>query len=356
MISVIGAGPAGSYSAYQLAKKGHEVHIFEEHAVVGDPVQCTGILTGDFEGLIDVKKEFLMNKVDKVKVQSPNNEVSFNLQRPNFVLSRNGFDRHVSEMAVKAGAKLHLNSRFIDCAQGKKIKLKFKDKAIETDYLIGADGPHSMVAKSAGIYGDRKFTLAFQANVKGNYDKRLVDFFIGEGWFGWVVPENEEVARIGVSSYTKTRDYFDSLLKKTGGKVISMLSGPIPFYNPRLRTQKDNIYLVGDAATQVKTSTHGGIIPGMIAARELSVAITENKNYEKLWKKKIGKDLLIHLAIRKMMDNFKAKDCDKLINLMKQEKLKKIIEEFDREFPSKYAMKMLLKEPRLLSFALKSFI
>src|SRR3989344_8003864 len=355
MISVIGAGPAGSFTAYNLAKKGMDVEIFEEHSVVGDPVQCTGILTGDFEGLIQVKKEFLMNKIDKVKVYSPNETVDFKLNKPNFVLSRNGFDRYVAEMAVDAGAKLHLNSRFLGCMEGKKIKIKLKDRIVETDYLVGADGPHSKVANSTGIYGNRKFTLAFQANVKGDYDRKQVDFFIDEGWFGWVVPENEEVARIGVTSYVKTRDHFDNLMKRTGGKKLSMLSGPIPVYNPRLKTQKNNVYLVGDAATQVKTSTHGGIIPGMIAARELSVAITENKSYEKLWKGKIGKDLWIHLMIRKLMDKFKARDCDKLVKLMKQEKLKNIIEEFDREFPSKYAAKMMLKEPRLLSFALKYF-
>ena len=123
----------------------------------------------------------------------------------------------------------------------------------------------------------------------------------------------------------------------------------------KLVSQDDTVYLVGDAAAQVKTSTHGGIIPGMIAARELSIAITEDKDYEKLWKKKIGKDLMIHLAIRKVMDNFKGKDCDKLVRLMKQEKVKTLVEEFDREFPSKYALKMVLREPRFLKFAIKYF-
>ncbi len=39
MISVIGAGPAGSYTAYLLAKAGEKVRIFEEHKEIGKPVR-----------------------------------------------------------------------------------------------------------------------------------------------------------------------------------------------------------------------------------------------------------------------------------------------------------------------------
>ena len=31
MISIIGAGPVGNYTAYLLAKKGKNVNVFEEH-------------------------------------------------------------------------------------------------------------------------------------------------------------------------------------------------------------------------------------------------------------------------------------------------------------------------------------
>ena len=37
------------YAAYLLAKTGHTVSIYEKKATVGLPVQCTGILTADFE-------------------------------------------------------------------------------------------------------------------------------------------------------------------------------------------------------------------------------------------------------------------------------------------------------------------
>ena len=36
MISIIGAGPAGSYTAYLLAKKGKEVIVYEDGNKIGD--------------------------------------------------------------------------------------------------------------------------------------------------------------------------------------------------------------------------------------------------------------------------------------------------------------------------------
>jgi len=62
MISIIGAGPSGSYLAFLLAKSGKKVQIFEEHSSVGRPVQCTGIVTSSISRFIRLKKEFVINR------------------------------------------------------------------------------------------------------------------------------------------------------------------------------------------------------------------------------------------------------------------------------------------------------
>ena len=43
-VLVIGAGPAGSTAAECLAAEGIEVAVLEEHAVIGEPVDCTGVV------------------------------------------------------------------------------------------------------------------------------------------------------------------------------------------------------------------------------------------------------------------------------------------------------------------------
>ena len=42
---VIGAGPSGSRTAWNLAKAGYSTTLVEEHEIVGDPCQCAGLIT-----------------------------------------------------------------------------------------------------------------------------------------------------------------------------------------------------------------------------------------------------------------------------------------------------------------------
>ena len=147
-------------------------------------------------------------------------------------------------------------------------------------------------------------------------------------------------------------------MKKTGGTVLEWQSGTIPLYNPRLETGTSvhghHTYLVGDAATMVKATTYGGIIPGMLAADQLASTILDGGDhleYEARWKKAIGKELWLHLMIRRFMDRFTLTDYHALLSYVKQEKILSLISAYDREYPSKLLLKMLFKEPRFLCFA-----
>ena len=100
-----------------------------------------------------------------------------------------------------------------------------------------------------------------------------------------------------------------------------MQGGLIPIYSPKLKVQKGNIYLVGDAAAHVKATTGGGLVHGLIAAECLAESIIKKKgSYEQSWRKKIGKDLWIHLMIRNILNRFADKDYNYLIKLAGKKK------------------------------------
>lgn len=354
MISIIGAGPAGCYAAYHLAKAGKDVQVFEEHREIGDPVQCTGLVTSSINEILNLKRGIILNEIDKVKIFSKNDSLELKLKNKNLVLDRKKLDNYLADLAVSKGAKIFLNYRFID-NRDSLIKLRFnskKETVLKTDYLIGADGPLSQVAKSNSLFGKREFLTGIQAVAKLK-NENSIEFYPSIGTFAWVVPENEEICRIGIASYKNPKDKFENFLKSKGIKnkdIIEKQGGLIPIYSPRQKTQKGNVYLVGDAAAQVKATTGGGIIQGLEAAEALADSIISKKDYEKQWKARLNKDLLVHLKIRNIMDKFKDNDWNLLLKLFKKESIKKVIEDFDRDYPTKFLLKLALKEPRLLYF------
>lgn len=396
-IAIIGAGPAGNYAAELLAKSGFDVHVFEEHSKIGEPWQCTGIVTDSINKIINLNtinnntdnkigqtnSSAVINKTKTIRIYSPeNNFIDFKLSKENIILNRAKFDQLLAKRAKEAGAKYHLNNKFIDfkisadkivaeieCKENKhpnkKSKTKNKAKEFFCDYLIGADGPFSAVAKTAGMFGNRKFYYGMQARINLK-NENIVETFPNVGAFSWIVPENKNIARIGVIADKNLKQNFSELLDKIKKikelkkiKIIDYQAGPVPIYQKtkieQTEKNKTKVFLIGDAALQVKATTFGGIIHGLMAAELLCEAINKNKSYQKLCNKKINRDLWLSLKIRKTLNKMTDQDYNKLIELVKTEKAKKILEQHDRDFPSKFIIKMIKAQPKLLLFINKLF-
>ena len=362
MITIVGAGPAGSYLAYLLAKQGRKVTIVEEHDSIGKPVQCTGIVTNSIEKFFRLKNEVIAKRLNKVIVVSKNNRISVDVDE--IVMWRDRFDQFVAGMAEDAGAEILLGHKFMDFGGKNLIRVKDKKngriKEIKTEVIVGADGPYSSVAKSAGMESKSKNYIGMQAKVKVDMDTSSFETYFGSGFpnfFGWCVPESEGTARLGIGCFENAQQYFYKFLKARTGKEETLCweSGLIPLYNPKKRLQKDNVYLIGDAAAQVKATTGGGIIPSLKAAQTLCDCILNKKKYDKEFRKQSGKELLLHLRIRKLLNMFSDDDYDRLLELMSKKKVKKILKKYDRDTPIPLVINLLLKEPRFLLFSKNLF-
>ena len=169
MIYVVGAGPAGSYFAGLMAEKGYAVTVFEDHDIIGDPCQCTGIVTSSIQELLPLDPSVVMNHISKVKVVAPSgNSLQFSIR--DIILDRPGFDRYVARVAREKGAAIFTGHRFTgiegDCIIIEESKRRKRFRFTNEDILVGADGPNSSVAKAAGIFGERKFYFSSQAAAK----------------------------------------------------------------------------------------------------------------------------------------------------------------------------------------------
>jgi geranylgeranyl reductase family protein len=360
MINIIGAGPAGCYAAYLLAKAGRKVQVFEEHKEIGKPVQCTGIVTSEFEDVMEPKKEFTLNKTNKVRINSISGKcLELKHRKDNFILDRAKFDSYLAKKAEKAGARFFLGAKFL---KGNKdffvIKHKDKEKKIEKGTLIGADGPLSNVAKSYGFYTKMKMTFGFQYRVCLDNDN-FIEFYPGIGIYLWIVPEGNGICRIGIVDYLgkNIRKKLDFFMKKKGinkRNIIDYQGGLIPSYHSRIKIEKRGVFLIGDAASQVKATTGGGIVPGLIAAKGLADAIVNKGDYKSNIRK-LRKELFIHLIVRHALDNFKKKDWNYLFKLFENKKNNEILSTIERERISRLVIPLLRNDPRFLYFVKRVF-
>ena len=169
----------------------------------------------------------------------------------------------------------------------------YRKKVIEEEDLVRANKPavaakddltsleQRLEKKLDSIKGvekkiDRLLSLVYD-------NENIVEFYPGVGDFAWVVPESKQIARIGLIARQKAgmlfKDFItDRIGKNYKTKIIELQGGLSPVYNPKVQTQKDNVYLVGDAASMVKATTAGGIVQGLIGAEALVNSI-ENLAY-----------------------------------------------------------------------------
>jgi len=314
---IIGAGPAGCKTAEIISGKGYDILVVEEHATIGKPVQCTGLVS---KKIGKIPKKIILNKIKNAKFCSGKSCFEIKAKEDAYVIDRAGFDRFNAAKARSAGVEFRLKTRFsslkndIVFAGGRKYKTKI---------LVGADGPNSSVAKVSGIKLSENIVAGMQARVNGNFKPDTVELHFGSeaahGMFGWVVPENDEVARVGLMANKNPLKYFQKFVKNFGKYKISDTFGDIVRYGLIEKSCSDRTILVGDAACQIKPFSAGGLVYGQIGARyagEACVkALEQNdfsekfflENYDKEWKNELGGPIRKGMMFKKIFSIFADK-------------------------------------------------
>ncbi|MFH1276609.1 MAG: NAD(P)/FAD-dependent oxidoreductase [Candidatus Woesearchaeota archaeon] len=359
-IVIIGAGPVGCYAGHLLAKK-HQVEIYENHPNIGLPIQCTGILTSDFDKFNLSLNDCLVNTITQIEAISPNQQI-VKVKQKDYIVCRKKFDNYLGSLAIKSGAKIFLNHVFIR-KEGNNLIIRDllddKEKEIEADIIIAADGPLSLTAKAFGLFNEtRSNYYGIQAIVEGNFENNVTKTYFGNdicpGFFVWVVPESSQRARIGLYTEKNSKQYFDQFMKdhfSEGFKVVETQAGIIPIFNPQQKLKKANCYVIGDASSYVKATTGGGIIPGMKQAQILADCLDNDKDFEQEVKNNgLRKKMLLHLYVSKMMKKFSDNDWDKLFRYFNQDKVKKVLSKYTRDNPLPLLWNVLIREPRFLYF------
>src|SRR4051794_3367980 len=107
-VLIVGAGPGGLFLAARLAEQGIRTTVCEEHARVGDPVHCTGVLAIDSFNRFDLPSDATLNHLQDVRFVSPGGTaVDYRTPAPlATVIDRPAFDRALAARAESAGAQV----------------------------------------------------------------------------------------------------------------------------------------------------------------------------------------------------------------------------------------------------------
>lgn len=387
---VIGAGPSGARTAWNLSKLGYDVSLVEEDEIVGEPCQCAGLITPRTFDYLGYRRP-VMEEMNGARLWGPKDSfLNFQASETKaLVIDRPDLDRSIVDKATEYGTNLMTGHRYLGHTKSDKsitatIQSREGKKEIQTKLLIGSDGPASRVARDAGLSSKREVLAAFGADVKG-YEgiNNHVDLFVGSElaprFFGWGIPTGPDTGRIGLATVLPNRpkNFFRNYFYKGApskllgnAKIINRVSGLIPF-GTRNPSYSDNVLLTGDAAGMAKPTSGGGIYSGLIsadAASEISNNALENEKldsnslspYQKLLTNRIGGELSKGSHLRRAFLSLNDDQLAEIIEILGEPKVKDAIEKTgDLDYASLAAFSVLKAQPKLIKFApllLKPFI
>jgi digeranylgeranylglycerophospholipid reductase len=302
---IVGAGPVGCYLGQLLKHHGFDPLLLEEHAEVGKPVQCAGIVgRGIFEEMrLPVSHKSILNTIDGAKVSFNGTSFILNRSKVANIVDREIFDKELSQkLNIEYNATLHGVHPIKD-----GYLLKTSNGEYYADLVIGADGPNSRVRKSLEFSSDMKLCRGYQYRLKMTPEQQNlveVHYLKPFSLFAWLIPEGNGVARVGMVSNNPFQE-LNRFMEKSGiqGEIVEKIAGTIPIGSCQL--VKGGAALVGDAACQVKPITSGGIYYGMKSAELLADAIKEGdlSLYEKKWSEEFEQEIKVCLLVRYIMEN-----------------------------------------------------
>ncbi|MBA3045723.1 MAG: NAD(P)/FAD-dependent oxidoreductase [Candidatus Thermoplasmatota archaeon] len=375
-VAVVGGGPAGCRTAELIARSGHSVGIIEEHANIGEPMQCAGLITPRCFDILGYGRETILNEIRGADIVSPSGQFMGIGNENVRVLSidRAAFDRKIRDKALDAGAVLASGSRVKDF-QRRDGTVSLNNEEYRAKLVIGADGARSATRKWLGLEEPTFQLNGLGADISGlDMEEDRVKIFFGRdiapNFFAWLIPAGD-VTRLGLcvrGADGTANDYFKRLFKNgesskllAKAKVIRTHSGIIPL-GMLPRTHADNGMVVGDAACQVKATSGGGIYPGLVCARhcaETAVAALEADDYsaKKLgkyhesWTTDIGDELEKALMMHRIYSDLDDAQLEDIFGMMLNPEIQEIINRVgDIDYPSRLGWTLLRKEPGLLKY------
>jgi len=365
----VGGSAAGFLTAARVAAGGRSVQVLDSKAGL-DPAPRSLIVTHHFrEQLRDVAASSIVNEIRRFELFTDGRSAEVTLRRPDLIIERARLIPALANEAAKAGAKLFFDTHFLGLgpnSRGLRLEVETggRREELHADHVVGADGATSRVGRAAGWPPVETVPLV-QAIVKLPKDCRPDTtrvWFVPDDtpYFYWLIPENESRGALGIigeGSGQETKKRIERFLEKKNMEPLEWQGARIPVYRKWIpverRVGNGRVFLVGDAAAQVKVSTVGGIVTGFRGAQGVADALLGSGENGEL--RELRRELDTHRLIRKTLHHFQQKDYSYLVDLLNSA-TRESLGEIHRDHSTRLLWNVIRRQPRLLLLGLRGLL
>jgi len=325
MINIIGGGPAGLFTAYNLLKRGIDAKVYEKDLELGFPLHCTGIVSNKTIKLFEESKEITINKLYGVKVIVGDRIYKALSSTPKaFMIDRVRFENNLGHKILDLGGEIILGKKY-----------DYKTYRNNLPPAINASGVASYI-----IFNIGRTLPALQIDLKVGNEKGgieieegiaylWIDKNINPDYFFWILNTGKYI-RIGTASKKFLRKRIYEVIEKNFKNYtvldryfgLIILDGPMKkFYNKTL-----NMIYIGDSAGQVKPTTGGGLYYIGIASKILAKLLSENQyEYSNYFYKELGKEIMYQKLLRKIFEESSNDDIIDILDILSKKEIFEIL-------------------------------
>lgn len=328
-VVIAGAGPAGTAAAERAASLGLSTLVLEEHATIGHPVQCAGLLSTAAFAECRVSDRSVRNRVRGARVVSDlGGELLFDAgETKAVVVDRGELDREMAGAAADAGAELRLKAPVLRVDGDRVVTGGPAAGEVGFRVLVAADGPKGTVARSLGMARAPMYLAGAQADVvlPEPVETQYVEIHPNAApeFFAWRIPVSDRVVRVGLCGETGVPALFRAYLARWPGQVVHQVTGTIPL-GTMPRTYGRQTLFVGDAAGLAKPTSGGGVFTGVRSGRyaaETAAACLEAGDlsdgalaaYEARWRADFGREIALGYRLQLARRRVAPDEIDRLL-------------------------------------------
>jgi geranylgeranyl reductase family protein len=276
---VVGAGPAGSSSAYRLARAGVRVLILEKARFPRDKPCGGGISSRAMRELPIDPRPVVEHVADRMELSFRGGHpfVRYGRGPLAYLTQRRRLDQFLAEQAAHAGAQLRDGVRVSEISP---TGVRVDGQWIQSELLIGADGANGASARALELAGERIHGVALEGNLPYALadperwrDRVVIELGTIPGGYCWIFPKGDHI-NVGVGGWESTgptlRPHLSAFCERRGlkrSKLEGVRGYRLPGRPPHAALARGRALLVGDAAGLVDPLWGDGMYSAFVSSR-----------------------------------------------------------------------------------------